>query len=419
MKQGIILASLLVATPSVGQQKDLATALTSAKHVESWFPYLQAHANWCELITLAVIILGALPTVLALSSKNYMKTVVASIAAVIAILAGIKSVILQADKENYRSILVDAQEAVHTLYSDRDEFAELLKLNSEPLSDEESAVFQQKFKASSDQLVRLKERAKTLGIALFLPASNSKKTVAFFESNVVHAAQASKVLSTYSTPSAYMSVGSGACSTTFGAREYARYEARRLIANQIRPNVSPEELVGLMSAIDEDVRDLRGLVSRHPSSGLFIQRAEATLDRTRVPNSQLDLRSQKPSVLRWEGSSPVLPNQKGPLQVMTGAASREGRFGFLFEVTNVGNKLGVKLLEIQVFDDSSGGSTRWYFDVAVGDRRLFRIPINRYEDSQKPTRCQPSEAEGLSGSMVVFAGMNPSIRVTGYKPKDN
>jgi hypothetical protein len=98
---------------------------------------------------------------------------------------------------------------------------------------------------------------------------------------------------------------------------------------------------------------------------------------------------------------------------------RKGDFTFLIKVSRQGRvKALLELNEIQVSEDSSGGSTRWIFSFLAGQQEAFRLPNRRYTDSPAPKKYRITPADRASASIRVESGGTLSIRVIGYKPKN-
>ncbi len=414
------LAALMLLSAGVlfAQLRSAEDLLKSADAAEAWFPFLATHASWVVRITVVVIVLGAASTVLALSAKPWIKYLIAAVAAAISIMAGIKAQVLHADKESFEAVLVEARELVAEIR----EKHQLLKATQSAAegaleaADEKS--FEEDFTRLKQRFEELRKRARVLSVPLSAPPS-VKRSQGFWRPwpSVVHAEESQqRVLAARSTPETYAAVGVGVCSSTFSAREYARYEARRLIAREFRPQGSPDELVLVMAGIEGAAKDYRNQVTRDPKTGMIVHRAEVRLEKDyRLPNWP----STRP-VVRWEGVGTIPPGSvQGQVEVQSKPGGRnEGDFKFLIDFTRTANQVNLKLREIQVFDDSSAGSTQWFFAVQIGGRRVFLVPTHRFSDGGRPDKCQPTEAEGLNGSASAITGTAVAIEVLGFKPKD-
>jgi len=416
--------------PALGNDQKIGAASDLRKHakrayddamiVESWFPHLQSRAELLTSITVIVIILSVLPTVLTLGTKNWMKIVMASISAVVAILIGIKAQVFHADKENYESILIEAKLAVRLIKSAHEELESTLAANPNGLSVGEAAPFLKNFPDYRNKLTELSNRAVTLKVALLSPGPLVKRSALPVSPAVAYAASGDPVLSASSTAADLVAVGVGACSTTFGAKEYARYEARRLIASEFDSKATPEKLVALINVNEDDgaFRDRRNQLNRERKDGLFIYRAETLLNRNRASSNNSTIRAERDLHSRWEGVAALSPGSTKRFEVSTRPGQSEGKFTFVFDAVRSHAEVRLELLEILIFDDGSGNSTRWYFDVSVENRRVFRVPTHRYEDGGHPTLCKPSIDEGLKGNVSIVAPRSVNVKVTGYKPKD-
>ena len=109
-----------------------------------------------------------------------------------------------------------------------------------------------------------------------------------------------------------------------------------------------------------------------------------------------------------------------PLKIRVKAPSPDaGDFQFLFSVTQrSASTLQVSLDEIDCFEDSSGGTTRWRFSVVLDSSSGFEIPERRYGDAGHPQKYATAAADRTRFSLSVSpAKGGQNIRVVGYKPK--
>jgi hypothetical protein len=98
---------------------------------------------------------------------------------------------------------------------------------------------------------------------------------------------------------------------------------------------------------------------------------------------------------------------------------KDGDFRFVVNVTRQpAGSAQVRVQEIQVQEDSSGGSTRWIFGVVAAGQEAIRLPTRRYEDDGKPTKYAMTPADKAVGTVKVAADAPLPIRIIGYKPKN-
>lgn len=98
---------------------------------------------------------------------------------------------------------------------------------------------------------------------------------------------------------------------------------------------------------------------------------------------------------------------------------QNGDFTFLFTIAR--RKPGEVLLqlnEVQVFEDSSGGTTQWMFAVVAGQQEAFRLSNRRYGDTPQPKKYRMTAADKASAMIPTETGGRLKIQVIGFKPKN-
>ena len=119
-----------------------------------------------------------------------------------------------------------------------------------------------------------------------------------------------------------------------------------------------------------------------------------------------------------------LPDDRGGARARTASIKvkavdpKRGDFTFIVAGSRQGSDAVVlELREIQVFEDSSGGTTRWLFSVLAAQQEVFRVPVRRYGDSPTPKVYPMKPADKARGSIRSVPGQPVNVRVIGYKPK--
>ena len=97
---------------------------------------------------------------------------------------------------------------------------------------------------------------------------------------------------------------------------------------------------------------------------------------------------------------------------------KNGDFTFYFTISPQEPGKGLlELNEIDVFEDSSAGTTQWIFGVLAGQQEAFRIPNRRYGDNPTPMKYKMTPSDKASASIRLEPG-EVKISVIGYKPKN-
>ena len=100
-------------------------------------------------------------------------------------------------------------------------------------------------------------------------------------------------------------------------------------------------------------------------------------------------------------NAPALPGEKGAF-----------RFNLSF-IRKGPHAISLTLDDIEIHQDGSSGSTRWLFDIVIGGHHAIRLPMQRFDDTKKPTRCVMGESADVTLSQAV----RPiDVRVIGYSP---
>ncbi len=423
----------LLAQPAVAGAESLSHIADDLKtlsdRAESWIPYFQSRADLVMWMTIAVICLGAISTatstVTALAKGNWTKLVTAVmtivITASIAIVTGIKAEVLHADQDSYRSIEIGIRQVVELIKQNLKNYEVVLGQSDEPgtaISDADAKEILDKFTTHRTELFKLNDRAQKLEITIQTPLK--RPSAAFFWLPEMTTAFASTYQQAQTAPNGYLAWGTGNCDTIYGAREYARYDGRRHLAIQVEPKASAERLDALINAIDGSVTEGRNILSKDSQGRFVIHQTEMSLNSVLVQRSLLRVGNGARPSPSFTAELTLKPGFSGHAEVGSKQTPKglEGAFIFVFKVDSHGGVTRLQLLEIKVHNDSASGSTRWSFDVMLGGRRAFAIPMRRLEDSGKPTTCKVLDTEKLEGAMDMPNSSAINIKVIGYRPKD-
>jgi hypothetical protein len=383
-----------------------------ADAANTWVPYLQDRASLITWMTVAVIVMGAVGTITALLTHKAVRWITATITAGIAIVSGVKSEVLKADKESFAALATAVANFVSLSKAEIGNYRAAIEY-APVLNDEDRTYYTNTFSELSKALNAIQTRAETLEISILTP-----RAVAWLSVPGVAALLASQAAPKVAA-SMLVGAGTGVCSSTSGAREYARSDGRRRLALQLDPTASPERLDALIGSLDGLAVDQWSRLTADKATRRASYSAQVTLNRALSPSAAGVPQEGRPAP-RYSASAVVPAGFAGRLEVGAPQVPRglEGAFRFSFTVTRRAGAITAELVEIATYNDSSPGSTRWSFDVLAGATRLFSVPMRRLEDSGRPTICYVSPDERLRGTATVTASGPVELRVLGFKPKD-
>jgi hypothetical protein len=211
---------------------------------------------------------------------------------------------------------------------------------------------------------------------------------------------------------------------------YARAveEATKYVANQagsMASNLSSQEIDHLTDYVTRSssvadtylVYDRGARLYRHST---LLRLSKALSDQSAL-SAFLGMGS-KHKWTRAEGRLPV-PSSPAPgtpiLQRVVVKAEKEkkGSFAFTFTVQKQAQGLLLKLDQIQIYEDGSGGTTRWLFDVLVNGKRAFGLSERNYHDWGKPTVYRPTTEDHAEGLVLVGPAATFDLQVVGSSPE--
>ena len=201
-------------------------------------------------------------------------------------------------------------------------------------------------------------------------------------------------------------VGIGGCSTLTAAREMARYNAIETMARRLVSSNSGLNLDATMTALERNAQESRNY-SFKDGTGLYwhhmlisFRRSILTRDIVDTPDgpSQAPVHNDISLPIPSSGSSRVVAS-------VISAKPQDGSFDLIGNLSREAtNRVRFVLTGINVRWDGSVGTTKWIFRIGLGDQALS-IPVHRYEDQGRPTRCvlRPEEQQLRQVSASVAA----------------
>jgi hypothetical protein len=341
------------------------------------------------------------------------------------VLTGIKTQVLHADEESYRAVAASAERVVQRV-KDRyaNEFVPTRDINARAGQEPDPVEIQgllDRFSKDQADIELLDERAaRLIGRSIMVARSGATPGPVGWRlpelTAVAHAQAAAQQGPPRVSAGLLAVLGTGTCTSTFGAREYARFDARRRLALQLEPSARAERLDAVIAAVDGAAADAWNRVT--PGTGGFVTNtSQVTLNRVLAQSTLQKARSGPRPAVRFTAVVQVPAAFSGRLTARTVPKISEGDFAFTFQVSRAGTTLRAELAEISILNDSSIGSTRWSFDVLGDGRRLFAVPMHRFDDSGgRSTVCRPQADEGLNGSVTLARTGPVELKVLGYKP---
>jgi hypothetical protein len=114
--------------------------------------------------------------------------------------------------------------------------------------------------------------------------------------------------------------------------------------------------------------------------------------------------SLKPAGVGGRRGAVVPKLSPSPLDTTLRVSAKDPANGdFGFSATIDGENRTFSLRRIDVYSDGGPGGTRWIFRFTANGKPLLTIPLRRYEDSGKPTRCYIRNEEMRT---ATFSGSN-------------
>jgi hypothetical protein len=406
--------------------KDTADTLQDiGKSAASWIPYFQQRDNIITAMTIVVIFLGAIGTVTALAKTDRIKWVTAAITAVITILTSVKAQVFHADQESFGALAAATSRTVQDLRRDLDNYQKAFQFavarGKDDLGEEDGSVYRIAFKTDRENIEKIDARAQKLNVTIMSPRTVSASFRWPALTRVYAAPMQPARPPRFGPPNALVSTGIGACDTTYGAREYARFDGRRRLALQLEPGATGERLDSLIGSIDSSVSEPWSNLSAETNSQMAIHTVQVTINRVLADNARRRIKNEVRARPGFLGVLVVKPGITGHVQVGSPAIQRgfDGAFVFDLDVSEQGGAVRVQVTHIKTYDDSSPNSSRWSFDVLVNNQRAFSVPLRRLEDSGKPTTCRVAKDENLQNTVKLSkAGVGFELRIQGYKAKD-
>jgi hypothetical protein len=138
-------------------------------------------------------------------------------------------------------------------------------------------------------------------------------------------------------------------------------------------------------------------------------------DRIEAVRKQFATRNPNASVDGFLERAVSVPLGGGAVKLQQ--VNREGAFEVVFNIKRLPNgAASASVAGINVFEDASLGSTRWSFAVLSGSKVKISLPVQRWEDSGRPTRCTIDPTAGFSAEVATSDSGVP-LTVVALKPK--
>jgi hypothetical protein len=429
-----VLSALLaaVAVPAPAQAQTLADTAAHLKELasraESWVGYLNTWDHVVTAITIGLIVLGAAATFAALARKAQARWLTAAITATMTVLTGVKALVTHGDGESFGSLAVaitrTVQDARDDISTYENEAAVARQMGLDGVQGDEREYYRNAFAKHLANIEKIDDRASKLKITIMVardasPAPSSLGSLLPGVATLLAAERGRPQAQQAADAASYVDTGVGVCSTTFGAREYARFDGRRRLALQLEPTATPERLDALIARIDASVVDASNQLTFDAGTRMATHKTRVTLKKVLTQAAFLKAPESGRSIPRYNAASaPVASGFDGRIEIGSNrpAVGNESAFTFVLQVRYAAGAVEATLVEIKSYDDSSVANSRWSFDVLAEGQRLFAVPLHRFEGSGKPTTCRPQPDENLKGSIKVTVNGPIKLSVVGYRP---
>ena len=205
-------------------------------------------------------------------------------------------------------------------------------------------------------------------------------------------------------------VGIGGCSTATGAREMARYNAIESVARDLVKANRGMDLDLVMNALERNAQQARDYFYRD-ANGMYWHSMLLYFQRAILDVGLIDPQDPKPDpVFHTQLSVPVPAS--GSTTVTIAAVSKkpeDGSFEFVATLSREDAGVRFALGGIAVHWDGSIGTTRWIFRIRANDRDLLTVPLHRYDDEGRPTRCFVREEERTAWRQATIGAATGTI----------
>ena len=422
LKRFVILASItllltaLVSVAFADERLDRYLAPTK-EHIQRIKPEIdhwRSAARWYLVLSVGVFVLGLTTAALQLWTKSWTKKTVAVVGLVISALTGVVEKGFPVDRRSYLASALDAEDTIEQLKTQMALLEDAPDLTTAP------AILDAIHKYITPLETKLRDIEKKL-VAAAPPLLGPR---------VVYAADAPASV-----------VGAGECNYLWQARENSQAAAVEKMVTRLAANAALNLSAGARDPLRDYVSQYgsRTDAQTKPSgSGTMRFETRLSLNSTfadayamksflnsqpvpsrgeRIQSVRQRLKAGKPStdIDGFLETTFQLPLKGGSVR-LEAENPKNGSFVFFFTVTPTKGPAQVSLKSVEIHQDASPGSTRWSFDVLSGGKVIISLPMQRWDDSKRPTSCIVDPEAGFSGPA------NPSsetiqLTVVGLKPK--
>jgi hypothetical protein len=237
----------------------------------------------------------------------------------------------------------------------------------------------------------------------------------------------------------FSATGTGGCNLLAQAEEQSRVAAvEKLVAS-----LSKDAALGVTSANRDTLREYVAKYATRSQSGNldkfqttltlnptftnprvlgpFLQSGKSTASVSReqridVIRRQVSSSNPNAEVDGFLETSATIPPQGGVVTLQA-RDRKKGSFVFTFSMDPTGQGTArLALRGIEINEDASGGSTRWSFEVLSGGTIILSLPVQRWDDSAKPTKCSFDADAGFFATVKSSTSGVP-LTIVGLKPK--
>jgi hypothetical protein len=360
--------------------------------VKSNLGKLESIKPWLLFLTIVTIILGLASSTLQSFDKSWIKRTTIIIGGIIAAVGALKSTIYRIDYSTCDSMIVQVQSLI-TLQ----EKAIAVYESPDSVVDQKAQAFKRILhnEESLEQIAALLREAGQPILPAFLTVVHAQNFPAQNQRAIYGKAPAS---------------GGAAATTKDAAYKYAKYQALKQLADQVKPALKDSEINSAIEYLNR-IADPESSSCRENKPGYYcsVQYSVplAALRRDVMKQLGVGAEAAQPDA-QLRGTKAFRWPFTGTLTVaVTGISKGEtGRFEFTFAPNPKANTL--TLVQIKCFDD--GGMDRWVFHAAAGGATIL-LPVASYDDAGHPTAYSPGKYE----VPLAPGAKDGQLTVTGYR----
>jgi hypothetical protein len=377
--------------------------------IDSW----RYKALWYLVFSGGVFVLGLITAALQMWTKSWTKTTVAVVGLVISAITGVLERGFAGDRRTYLASALDAEDTIAEVET------QMTVLESAPDLTTTKAILD----AINKDIKPLETKLRNIERKLLAAAPP------MLGPRVAYA----------STAPAFV-VGAGECNYLWQARENSQAAAVEKMVTRLAADAALNLSAGSRDSLRDYVSQYGSATNAKPSESGMVRfetrlslnstfanayAIKSYLDSQLVPSREKRIQSVRQRLKAGKLSTDIdgflettfqLPLKGGSVR-LEAKIPKKGSFVFVF--TAAPTKQGpaqVSLKSVDVLQDGSVGSASWSFDVLSGGNVIISLPMQRWDDSKRPTSCTLDPEAGFSG-LANPSGEAIQLTLVGLTPK--